>query len=255
MPEMKSKLCQGRHLACGLLFVSMLSLGSAAHAAVFQYDLNGSLAESAGGPSLVSYGGTLDTTGYYFGQNKGLSLSGTGAFDVYSIDIKFYFDDINASLDGYQRIIDFKNRATDQGLYSRNGSLYFFSPGYSYPSFGSGLVFANGQPTDLLLTRDAAGNFAAYVNSTLALSFNDAASKAATFSGPNNIIYFFIDDLQSFATDPNHLEAGTGFIDSITVTTPTSAVPEPSTWAMMILGFLGLGWMAYRRKNSALRFA
>lgn len=29
-----------------------------------------------------------------------------------------------------------------------------------------------------------------------------------------------------------------------------SAVPEPSTWAMMILGFLGVGFMAYRRKQS-----
>jgi hypothetical protein len=28
-----------------------------------------------------------------------------------------------------------------------------------------------------------------------------------------------------------------------------SAVPEPSTWAMMILGFCGLGFMAYRRKD------
>jgi len=28
----------------------------------------------------------------------------------------------------------------------------------------------------------------------------------------------------------------------------TSAVPEPSTWAMMLLGFVGLGFMAYRRK-------
>jgi hypothetical protein len=27
-----------------------------------------------------------------------------------------------------------------------------------------------------------------------------------------------------------------------------SAIPEPSTWAMMILGFGGLGWLAYRRK-------
>jgi hypothetical protein len=27
-----------------------------------------------------------------------------------------------------------------------------------------------------------------------------------------------------------------------------SAVPEPSTWAMMILGFVGIGFMAYRRK-------
>ena len=28
-----------------------------------------------------------------------------------------------------------------------------------------------------------------------------------------------------------------------------SAVPEPSTWAMMVLGFAGLGLMAYRRKS------
>lgn len=37
-----------------------------------------------------------------------------------------------------------------------------------------------------------------------------------------------------------------------------SAVPEPSTWAMMILGFLGVGFMAYRRKSGsgvALRVA
>jgi hypothetical protein len=29
----------------------------------------------------------------------------------------------------------------------------------------------------------------------------------------------------------------------------TAAVPEPSTWAMMILGFFGVGFMAYRRKS------
>jgi hypothetical protein len=33
--------------------------------------------------------------------------------------------------------------------------------------------------------------------------------------------------------------------------TLTAAVPEPSTWAMMILGFAGIGFMAYRRKSSA----
>jgi hypothetical protein len=31
--------------------------------------------------------------------------------------------------------------------------------------------------------------------------------------------------------------------------TVAGAVPEPSTWAMMILGFAGLGLMAYRRKS------
>ncbi|MEH2534324.1 hypothetical protein V1277_006379 [Bradyrhizobium sp. AZCC 1588] len=32
------------------------------------------------------------------------------------------------------------------------------------------------------------------------------------------------------------------------VTANISAVPEPSTWAMMILGFAGVGYLAYRRR-------
>jgi hypothetical protein len=35
-----------------------------------------------------------------------------------------------------------------------------------------------------------------------------------------------------------------------------SGVPEPATWAMMILGFLGIGFVGYRRKDkAAFRFA
>jgi hypothetical protein len=33
------------------------------------------------------------------------------------------------------------------------------------------------------------------------------------------------------------------------VTSFTTSVPELSTWAMMILGFFGVGFMAYRRQN------
>jgi len=36
--------------------------------------------------------------------------------------------------------------------------------------------------------------------------------------------------------------------------TITEAVPEPSTWAMLILGFIGIGFMAYRRKDSSASF-
>jgi hypothetical protein len=35
-------------------------------------------------------------------------------------------------------------------------------------------------------------------------------------------------------------------------TAGVTATPEPSTWAMMILGFAGVSFMAYRRRNSAL---
>jgi PEP-CTERM motif len=36
---------------------------------------------------------------------------------------------------------------------------------------------------------------------------------------------------------------------------PVTAVPEPSTWAMMILGFAGVGFMGYSRRKSALAAA
>ena len=36
---------------------------------------------------------------------------------------------------------------------------------------------------------------------------------------------------------------------------PVGGVPEPSTWAMMLLGFGGLGFAGYRRSSKAERFA
>jgi hypothetical protein len=44
---------------------------------------------------------------------------------------------------------------------------------------------------------------------------------------------------------------------TVSATPITAAVPEPSTWAMMMLGFAGIGFMTYRRRagNAALRVA
>ena len=42
-----------------------------------------------------------------------------------------------------------------------------------------------------------------------------------------------------------------GVLGGVTI----SAVPEPSTWAMMIFGFAGLGFMAYRRGNNTATLA
>jgi PEP-CTERM motif len=71
----------------------------------------------------------------------------------------------------------------------------------------------------------------------------------------------------TFATNPTSLdELGIGFsgftadgLASATVSgvslsndgTVTSAVPEPSTWAMMFIGFAGLGFLSYRRTRRA----
>ena len=42
---------------------------------------------------------------------------------------------------------------------------------------------------------------------------------------------------------------------AFTPVTPVPGVPEPSTWAMTLLGFAGIGFMAYKRKNKAALMA
>jgi PEP-CTERM motif len=71
------------------------------------------------------------------------------------------------------------------------------------------------------------------------------------------------DGFLSSDTTQLHVEEGLNatadLFAEVTSQTPTGvgAVPEPSTWAMMILGFCGLGFMACRRKQNgpALRLA
>jgi hypothetical protein len=48
-------------------------------------------------------------------------------------------------------------------------------------------------------------------------------------------------------------DSGSDFANNVNMAgqfTLTAAVPEPSTWAMMILGFVGLGFMGFRRKTT-----
>lgn len=67
-------------------------------------------------------------------------------------------------------------------------------------------------------------------------------------------------------TDVEFIAQAGSDITSVTFSSPqdafeasnfaVSGVPEPATWAMMVLGFLGVGFVAYRRKdNASFRFA
>jgi hypothetical protein len=69
-----------------------------------------------------------------------------------------------------------------------------------------------------------------------------------SFFGPSHIS-ISAGDAVDIVLDPQNrgeFQSGEGTHGGITL---SSAVPEPSTWAMMILGFCGVGFMAYRRKN------
>ena len=59
---------------------------------------------------------------------------------------------------------------------------------------------------------------------------------------------------QDFGFFVNSIDALAGRAD-IAVTSMTAAVPEPSTWAMMMIGFAGLGFLSFqksKRRSAAL---
>ena len=70
------------------------------------------------------------------------------------------------------------------------------------------------------------------------------------FSGPGNIIYFFMDDFQTLLNYPP--EAGSGFVDRIRIDLPAAVVPGPIAGTGppgLILTGLGLpGWWRRRQK-------
>lgn len=93
--------------------------------------------------------------------------------------------------------------------------------------FGGGWTFSDGLHT---LT----GGFFSGTNPVVTLG---------TFSYPNGL-YSYVFSYTGY-TSPLGTPATGGFSGQI------SAVPEPATWALMILGFVGVGLVAYRRRSGA----
>jgi PEP-CTERM motif len=75
-------------------------------------------------------------------------------------------------------------------------------------------------------------------------------------AGPlNNFFFTTLDPFGQLApslADPN--ATINDYLLAVEFAPQVAAVPEPSTWAMMILGFCGLGFMAYRRKPNGASF-
>jgi hypothetical protein len=84
--------------------------------------------------------------------------------------------------------------------------------------------------------------------STVVLNRNDLGDQTITSTGG------VFDNFTFAYTSPGGAPiAATEVIDNINFT--VAPVPEPSTWAMMILGFAGVGFMAYRRRAQAAALA
>jgi len=224
----------------------MLLLASASASAQDRvYHLNGTLADANGGPSLATLDGSLGASGFTFGFNEGLSLTGVVG-STYTIAMRFRFDEVSA----YRRIIDFKDRASDNGPYVLNGAANFFpiitGPTAPYLPNQLGLT---------IFTRDGAGLFSAYFAGALQYSFLDAGNEGVRSV---NTVRFFQDDLSVGG------EASAGFVNYIATWNnaltqqqvaafipgaPTSTVPEPASFVLVGAGMLVAG-LVHRRKRT-----
>jgi hypothetical protein len=76
-------------------------------------------------------------------------------------------------------------------------------------------------------------------------SFTDPATNfafAPLTIGGNYTLNFVVENFAQNGGNPTGLDVSVG------------SVPEPATWAMMVLGFLGVGFVAYRKKASSSAF-
>lgn len=217
-------------LALGLATTSLAASAIAVH----EYDFNGNLNDSIGSVSLVSGGGSLTSFGSYtFLANQGLTFRGESSLGPdYSIAMRFSLDQIG----GWRKVVDFKNRSDDSGLYVLNNSINF------YPFSVANAGVSASTSMDLVFTRDGTTkDVTAYFNGAQIFSFNDGSNIADATSGGNSLFRFFMDDFRTgqFEASPGSVEKIVLYQGALSPSQVRTALPDGGTSA----GLLGLGLM------------
>ena len=109
--------------------------------------------------------------------------------------------------------------------------------GSNYIQFGTAGSAFTASATGLFFDFSSFGTYLIFQSGTGYLCFNGAGGSC---DGNVSSVSVFV------TGGPAQVSAVRGNLEFATV---AGAVPEPSTWAMMILGFAGVGFMAYRQRN------
>jgi hypothetical protein len=122
--------------------------------------------------------------------------------------------------------------------------------GFAINPFSSGSAIYDSIPTGTIGTYNSGGPGAFALvgvftgGSVSNIPFTIGASDTLVVPTGATKLYFGFADGAGFFGPSGFYQDNSGQLNVV-----ASAVPEPSTWAMMILGFLGIGFMAYRRKS------
>jgi hypothetical protein len=179
---------------------------------VLRYNFNNSLVETNGvGPTMTVLGNQgvyeIDTlneisgktkTVYRFEKNSGFQFdnaaSGNFLGSTYTIELYFVFDELQS----WKRVVDWKNRKTDNGAYVYYGELNF----YPYVYSGEAPVLP-GEYTYYVVTRDGSTNkLLIYTDAKVEIEFIDNSNDGII--DEDHALNFFFDDL----VVPNEASSG-----------------------------------------------
>jgi hypothetical protein len=167
---------------------------------------------------------------------------------VYSISLRMSLDRFYVgSLDAYVKLIDFKDRTSDNGLYLFENQISFFGSDSEY----LGGTLTTNTNFDILLTRSASNEVNVYLDglATPIISFTDTAEDAVpTLVGGTSRFRLFHDD--AYFSSSQQDEWSTGSVDEIRLWNTT--VPEPSTTTLLIGGCGSLLLFRRRKTNTTI---
>lgn len=221
-----------------------------------EFALKGSLANNvAGGPSLISLGGTITANGYVFGIDQGLTFT-SASLSTTSYSIELSFKSNLDSTRSWSKLVDVAGQNSDNGLYIYNSGGYVLQF-YNFAQSPSA-DFTAGTNVDVVLTRDSGGVVTGYVNGVQRFSFTDGTNQAV-ITATNKTLYFFVDDTiqnsEASSGTANYIRIYSGTLTASEVSAlyasgAPSAVPEPAATGLLI-GVAALGGLAWRRHRTS----
>jgi hypothetical protein len=171
---------------------------------------------------------------------SGLNVSGSGTFTATLIGSGLY--DVTGATG---TILDNDTSSVAQGAWTITGI-----PAAPVPSFST---------TNYLYFPAGPNSNQGYSNSSSFLDTGGITVSAKNGATTEYINLFDLNNAYALANSKDDPSGegpfGAPINESITDFAVAAAAPEPSTWAMMILGFLGIGFLGYRRNGRSGRMA